>query len=1011
MANLYLGNKTIVTDGNWDFGGSNLLNASSLLVNGTILTLPPDFDTFGNTLSKYPTLAPRNYSSVATSSSSQYTSLTVNGGYIYNSNDYGNTWRQANSIQTNWKKITLSALGQYQSACVYGGSIYYSSNYGVNWMASNAATKQWTGVAASSSGQYQSACANDDKAYYSSDYGNTWTGSDLSNGTWNSIAVSSNGKIQTVVSNNSVYTSINYGLNWSPLNLGLSATTSDVAMSLSGKLQTIIGKGDGIYSTTDGGIIWTKQPFLLDASLNCIAMTSNGEYQITGLDVSSLWQSRDSSTKWIISDSSGQDWTSVALSSTGQYLYAIGGSNSTGTKNVYISIIPNQQVYSLSAGGGNGIIGGTGPTGSTGPTGITGPTGYTGPTGATGITGPTGSTGITGYTGSTGETGMIGPTGETGATGFTGVTGCTGMTGTTGATGPASIGIVNLYQSVFSGESSFLGTMDQFGNDGGNVNVSTPYAFSVETPSWDNITSITAGLTGPTGPAGTVSGITKSMVGLGNVDNTSDASKPVSTAQQSALDLKAPLASPTFTGNALITATTPTTNSASGALVVTGGIGVGGSLYVGGNTRINGGLIVDGSLNFIGNIIRTDIQSQVQISEQVDIINIGTGPALKVIQTGPQTIATFYDDAQMVFIIKDGGDISMNNNLYVTGQVSIQNTIPSISTSTGSLVAGGGVGISGNLYVGGTTIGITKSMVGLGNVDNTSDVNKPVSTTQQSALDLKAALASPTFTGTVSTPSVSITNTSTSTSTATGALQVTGGSGIGGNLYVGGDIFTIATNVSTSTATGALLVTGGAGIGGNVNIGSNLTIASSIIGNTTFTDNSTASQVNINNTNGLIVNNNLTVGTVGGNNYINVGLYGLGTIQLYGSSSSTTVSNTVGGISLTLSICSSGAIRMPFRVIPTHYTISIDSGTFSTGTGVLLNFAMYNQSNGSVISSTVTTTAITSGVSYSSYGVWPSAVILQAGTLIGIRYWFTYTIAPTSWSKVVSIYTFLQQLS
>lgn len=47
---------------------------------------------------------------------------------------------------------------------------------------------------------------------------------------------------------------------------------------------------------------------------------------------------------------------------------------------------------------------------------------------------------------------------------------------------------------------------------------------------------------------GTVGGITKSMVGLGNVDDTSDASKPVSSAQQTALNLKAPLASPAFTG-------------------------------------------------------------------------------------------------------------------------------------------------------------------------------------------------------------------------------------------------------------------------------------------------------------------------------------------------------------------------------------------------------------------------------------------------------------------------------
>lgn len=47
---------------------------------------------------------------------------------------------------------------------------------------------------------------------------------------------------------------------------------------------------------------------------------------------------------------------------------------------------------------------------------------------------------------------------------------------------------------------------------------------------------------------GTVSGINKSMVGLGSVDNTSDLDKPISTAQQSALDLKANLSGATFTG-------------------------------------------------------------------------------------------------------------------------------------------------------------------------------------------------------------------------------------------------------------------------------------------------------------------------------------------------------------------------------------------------------------------------------------------------------------------------------
>ena len=50
----------------------------------------------------------------------------------------------------------------------------------------------------------------------------------------------------------------------------------------------------------------------------------------------------------------------------------------------------------------------------------------------------------------------------------------------------------------------------------------------------------------------------------------------------------------------------------------------------------------------------------------------------------------------------------------------------------------------------GTVSGITKGMVGLGLVDNTSDINKPVSTDTQDALDLKANIANPTFTGTVS---------------------------------------------------------------------------------------------------------------------------------------------------------------------------------------------------------------------------------------------------------------------
>lgn len=66
---------------------------------------------------------------------------------------------------------------------------------------------------------------------------------------------------------------------------------------------------------------------------------------------------------------------------------------------------------------------------------------------------------------------------------------------------------------------------------------------------------------------GTVSGITKSMVGLGNVDNTSDANKPVSSATQTALNLKANLSGASFSG-----AISAPSGSSFGALTITSGL-------------------------------------------------------------------------------------------------------------------------------------------------------------------------------------------------------------------------------------------------------------------------------------------------------------------------------------------------------------------------------------------------------------------------------------------------------
>ena len=75
---------------------------------------------------------------------------------------------------------------------------------------------------------------------------------------------------------------------------------------------------------------------------------------------------------------------------------------------------------------------------------------------------------------------------------------------------------------------------------------------------------------------GTVSGITKTHVGLGNVDNTSDADKPVSTATQTALDAKASLAGANFTGNVEV----------DGNMVVDGNLTVNGTEFIASATSI-----------------------------------------------------------------------------------------------------------------------------------------------------------------------------------------------------------------------------------------------------------------------------------------------------------------------------------------------------------------------------------------------------------------------------------------
>ena len=100
--------------------------------------------------------------------------------------------------------------------------------------------------------------------------------------------------------------------------------------------------------------------------------------------------------------------------------------------------------------------------------------------------------------------------------------------------------------------------------------------------------------------------------------------------------------------------------------------------------------------------------------------------------------------------VASGANVTANFKALLDGVNAALN--PGAITPT-SVAATGTV--TGSNLAGTNTGDQTKASLGIGNVDNTSDVNKPVSTAQQTALNLKASLASsPTFTGAVTAPNL-----------------------------------------------------------------------------------------------------------------------------------------------------------------------------------------------------------------------------------------------------------------
>lgn len=258
--------------------------------------------------------------------------------------------------------------------------------------------------------------------------------------------------------------------------------------------------------------------------------------------------------------------------------------------------------------------------------------------------------------------------------------------------------------------------------------------------------------------------LVKADVGLSNVDNTSDANKPVSTAQQTALNLKANIASPGLTGVPTAPTAAVSTNTtqiattayvmaeiASDAAPITH-VGSGGVEHAAVTTTVNGFMlaadkakldaIAEGANVYTLPVATASVLGGVKDGAGVTIAGDGTLSAavLSVAgKTGAVTLAAadvsgvqpLDNDLTSIaalagtsgFLKKTAADTwTLDTSSYITAEtdtlatvtgrgattssaITVSNATASTSTTSGALIVSGGVGIASNLSVG-TNVGI-----------------------------------------------------------------------------------------------------------------------------------------------------------------------------------------------------------------------------------------------------------------------------------------------------------------
>jgi hypothetical protein len=210
--------------------------------------------------------------------------------------------------------------------------------------------------------------------------------------------------------------------------------------------------------------------------------------------------------------------------------------------------------------------------------------------------------------------------------------------------------------------------------------------------------------------------LTKANVNLSNVDNTSDLAKPVSTATQTALDLKANVTSPNLLG----TPTVPTATSGTNNLQIANTAFV--STAISNLVASSPGAL--DTLNELAAALGNDANFSTTVTNslanKVDLTTNQTIGGIKTITAtylAMQSVAPgFWLDEtdgglKGAYIVLNGGSVSIQrratnfglfeaNIAFVnvnTGVFTVSTNVASTSTTTGTFICGGGAGFNGTV--------------------------------------------------------------------------------------------------------------------------------------------------------------------------------------------------------------------------------------------------------------------------------------------------------------------------